>query len=96
MAIAGLVITLVPNAPDGVMENFLKQENIIGGELTSDLNKFVAALEISADRVEKKIEKLQELENILSIDIAYINYEDDIAKNGEVPCPPDIMNRIRS
>ncbi len=88
MAIAGLVITTISDA--NVNEALSNQESIVDVEISHDPDKVVAVLEISSDRLQKEIEIIQKIEGILAVDIAYINYEDDIAKEGGIACPVHI------
>ncbi len=88
MAIAGLVITI--EAGSDIKNTISNQENIVDVEASHDPNKFVAVLEVRSDRLLKEIESLQELDEVLAVDIAYINYEDDIEKEGGIICPEHI------
>ncbi len=88
MAIAGLVIT-VEEGTD-INQVLSQQENIVDVELSHDTTKVVAVLEVSSDRLQKEIEEVQKCDGIIAVDIAYINYEDDIEKEGGISCPVHI------
>ncbi len=88
MAIAGLVIT--SNAEVNISEAMNNQESIVQVEASHDPNKIVAVLDVSADRLQKEIENIQKIEGIIAVDVAYINYEDDIEREGSIPCPVHI------
>ncbi len=90
MAITGLVITTAPNTAENIAKTITPQEFFTEVQASHDPDRLVAVLEVSADKVQDEIKKLQDMENILAVDIAYINYEDDIEKEGDIPCPVHI------
>ncbi len=90
MAIAGLVVTVDPSISEEMATQLSAQVHLVDVQISHDPSKLVVVLEISADKVKDEIQALQEIENILAVDIAYINYEDDIEEKGEVPCPVHI------
>ncbi len=90
MAIAGLVITVAPNTSESIATQISSQASLVEVQISHAPDRLVAVLEASSDQVQDKIKKLQEIDNILAVDIAYINYEDDVQKEGGIACPVHI------
>ena len=88
MAIAGLVVMTEPVSTDIVQNLLLEHYGITEVQPTVDRQRLVAVLETSSDTVESSIKGIQNLPHVLSVDIAYINYEDDMERVGHIPCAP--------
>ena len=88
MAIAGLVIMGVADRMDQVRAALQATPGIVDVQATQDSARLAAVLEAGADRVEAVMAALLEHEGVLTVDLAYLSYEDDLAAGGEIPCPP--------
>ena len=88
MAIVGLVFMVSPHCTEKVQQDLLQQEGITDVQPTADSQRLVAVLEVHSDKVESGMKHLQQVPDVLSVDIAYINYEDDLEREGHIPCAP--------
>ncbi len=90
MAITSLVITTLPGTSEIVLEKVSAHQEIAEVQISHDPTRLVAVLEANADKIQDIIKNFKEIDNVLAVDIAYINYEDDIEREGTIPCPEHI------
>ena len=88
MAIVGLVITGLEGQMKALHQRLEGQPGIVEVQDTEDALRLAAVMETASDRVESGIAALLKWEEVLSADVAYISYEDDMAAGREIPCPP--------
>lgn len=87
MAIAGIVVTGLRER----MAEIRKQMEGVPG-LTeihpADGPKWAAVLEAPSEHMETALSGLKDIEGVLTVDLAFLSYEDDLADRGAIPCPP--------
>lgn len=88
MAVAGLVIMTVGDAFAVVRERLAMRPDITDVELMEEECKLVVVLETASDRVEKAMAECLAWEGVLTVDLAFISYEDELAAGKEILCPP--------
>ena len=57
--------------------------------------KLAAVLESPSRRLQEDLEALNGLDHVLQLDVAYVNYEEDLDGRGHMDCPPDGGHRPR-
>lgn len=87
MAIVGLVIMGSPHCMDGIRLLLEAEPGIVDVQPTEDVARLAAVLETGAGTVEAIMTRMLQWENVLSVDLAYVNYEDDL-ESGGIVCPP--------
>ena len=88
MAIAGLVILGVAERMEALRDALAQAPDIVDVQDTGDALRLAAVLEVPADKVESRMSALLEWESVVAVDLAFLNYEDDLAAGGEIPCAP--------
>lgn len=88
MAVAGLVIMTVREAFAAVREQLTAHPQMTDIESMEEQCKVVAVLETDADKVEQSMTQCLGWEGVLSVDLAFISYEDELAAGKGIPCPP--------
>lgn len=87
MAIAGLLVMGESGHMDAVRARLADMQGVVGIEATEDACRMAVVLEKPADQVESAMSHMLALENVLTVDLAYLSYEDDLSENGHIPCP---------
>jgi len=88
MAIAGLVLLTTREARNAVWDALLAAKNITELRPGGDFCRLAAVLEAPARDMEEELLRLREWEGVLTVDIALVSYEDELADGGEIACPP--------
>jgi nitrate reductase NapAB chaperone NapD len=88
MAIAGLVLLTTPEARDAVREASLAASNITDVRPGGDFCRLAAVLEAPSRDMEDEMSRILAWEGVLTVDIALLGYEDELAEGGEIQCPP--------
>lgn len=87
MAIAGIVVT---GLREQMAETRKRLEGVPGlAEIhPMDDAKWAAVLEAPSESMETALSDLKDIEGVLTVDLAFLSYEDDLADRGTIPCPP--------
>ena len=88
MAIAGLVVLTTQEARDAVRAALQAARNITDVRLGGDACRLAAVLEAPSRAMEDELARLRAWEGVLTVDIALLSYEDELADGGEIRCPP--------
>ena len=88
MAIAGLVLMTTPEGYQAVLEALSADAKITEVRRVEDPCKLAAVLEAPSQDMEDEISRLLSWEGVLTVDIALLTYEDELAEGKEIQCPP--------
>ena len=88
MAIAGLVFHIEGANLEKVSGKVKAFPDITEVKTLESGNEIAAVLECSSVDMQQKLKDLGKIRHVIQVDVAYINYEDDIEKDGFVSCPP--------
>jgi len=88
MAVAGLVVLTTQDARNAVRDALQAAKNITDLRPGGDACRFAAVLEAPSQDMEDELARLREMEGVLTVDIALLSYEDELAEGGEILCPP--------
>lgn len=86
MAIAGIVLTLVDAGMDSSLAVLRSWPGVCEVQEAGG-GKLALVLEISSQDIQQTLEDLSSLEMVLQLDVAYVNYEDDLDSQGHMACP---------
>lgn len=94
MAIAAIVAHTFPNSLRGLDKALRARKEIVETRI-SPPDRIAATVEASSANLTKILQKIQEMDDILSLELVYVNYEDDLDADGSMPCPPvsEFLNR---
>lgn len=87
MAIAALVAHSMPGGAQGLLEALRSCPAIVDCQLAGE-GRIAAALEAPSDGLLGALELVEKLPGLVNLELAYVNYEDDIGADGAMPCPP--------
>jgi len=87
MAIAGLVLLTTQEDSQSVLEA-LRADAKITDVSPGEPCKIAAVLEAPSQDMEDEISRLLAWEGVLTVDIALLSYEDEVAEGREIRCPP--------
>lgn len=87
MAIAALVIHANPDDLPGLMPA-LQASGLLTQFQQAAGDRIGAILECPSDRLLRTLEELQAIPGVWNLELAYVNYEDDLNGDGQMPCPP--------
>ena len=88
MAIAGLVLLTTQEACHTVLEALSAEAKITEARPVGESCKLAAVLEAPSQDMEGELSRLLAWEGVLTVDIAFLSYEDEVAEGGEIRCPP--------
>ena len=88
MAIAGLVLLTTQEACHAVLAALRAETQITDISLGGDPCRIAAVLEAPSQDMEDALSRLLAWEGVLTVDIALLSYEDEVAEGGEIRCPP--------
>lgn len=95
MAIAGLLIMLEDGRASDVLQRLRAHTRITEVQETGDAQRLAAVLETASDRVETEMGLLLDWDGVLTVDLAYLSYEDDMEDTGRIACPPHKARKHR-
>lgn len=95
MAIVGLLIMGLEEHMDGIRAQLAQEPGIVDVQATEDVARVAAVLETGSDAVEAAMSRMLAWEGVLSVDLAYVSYEDDLDAGG-IACPPHKPRKMRS
>ncbi len=87
MAIVGLVITAAPEQKETLRMALQAMSGIVDVADTTDSMRLAVVFEAPSQEVNSELKAMQKWECVLAVDVAYMNYEDDIDAGG-IQCPP--------
>jgi len=88
MAIAGLVLLTTPEGHQPVWEALSADAKITDVRPGGEACKLAAVLEAPSENMEDELARLLAWEGVLTVDIALLSYEDEVAEGREIRCPP--------
>jgi hypothetical protein len=88
MAVAGIVVSVLPGHEESVERLLRAHPGIAEVRTTRDPLKPVAVLEVPSRDVEDEMERILSWNGVLTVDIAVISYEDEFAEGKTPECPP--------
>jgi nitrate reductase NapAB chaperone NapD len=88
MAIAGLVLLTTQESCAAVWEALQAATNITELRPGGEPGRFAAVLEAPSRDMEDELLRLRALEGVLTVDIALLSYEDELADGLEIQCAP--------
>ncbi|WP_035068006.1 chaperone NapD [Nitratidesulfovibrio termitidis] len=88
MAIAGILVQTDTDAAEAVWTRLSVDPHIAEAHRAEIPGRMVAVLEADSDRMEQEFKRLAAWDGVLSVDLAYLTYEDELADGGAIKCPP--------
>ena len=88
MAIAGVVLLTTREGCQSVFEALRADAKITEVRQGGEPCKLAAVLEAPSQDMEDELSRLLAWEGVLTVDIALLSYEDEVAAGGEIRCPP--------
>ena len=88
MAIAGLVVLTTQECCHAVLQALRADAKITDVSPGGEPCRLAAVLEAPSQAMEDEISRLLAWEGVLTVDIALLSYEDEVAEGGEIRCPP--------
>lgn len=88
MAVAGLVVLCEQAAVADVKERLSAHPSITEMETVADACKLVAVLEVDSDQVESSMSDILKWGGVLTVDLAFVSYEDELEAGKSIKCPP--------
>ena len=87
MAVAGLIVHGDKGGAEAVRARLSAFPGIVETRDLGDAWRVAAVLESPAADIQKQLEAIQALPEVLHVDVAYANFEDDVDESGHIPCP---------
>ena len=87
MAIAGLVIHASPASLQGLLSALQNLAEVPDCQVVPP-DRIAASLETPSLNILRALKKIGNLPDVLNLELVYINYEDDLERDGEIACPP--------
>ena len=88
MAIAGLVLLTTQEGSHSVLTALRADEKITDVSPGGEPCRIAAVLAAPSRDMEDEISRLLAWKGVLTVDIALLSYEDEVAEGGEIRCPP--------
>ena len=88
MAIAGIVISAPQERLAGLRGLLLDLRGVLEVREVAEAGKLAVVLESPSHSLQRDLEYVNGLPHVLMLDVAFINYEDDLDSQGHMPCPP--------
>lgn len=88
MAIAGLVLNVAEGRLPETREALRAFPGVVDVQGVEDDCKLAAVLESPSQKLQEDLEALREVAHVVGLDVAYINYEEDLDGQGHMACPP--------
>lgn len=86
MAIAAIVIHTSPENLEAAKASLQERPEIVEASIVPPA-KIAAALETPVQTLQSSLEAIQALSWVWNLDLAYVNYEDDLEQSGQIACP---------
>ena len=88
MAIAGLVLLTTQEAYHSVWTALLNERKTTEVRPGGEPCRLAAVFEAPSRDMEDELARMLAWEGVLTVDIAFLSYEDEVAEGGEITCPP--------
>ncbi len=88
MAIAGIVVTGLRERMAEISKQMEGVPGLTEMHPVDDGGKWAAVLEAPSEHMETALSDLKDMEGVLTVDLAFLSYEDDLTDRGAIPCPP--------
>ena len=88
MAIAGIVLSVAEGRLSETREALRAFPGIVDVQELEDDSRLAAVLESPSRRLQADLESLNGLDHVRQLDVAYVNYEEDLDGQGHMACPP--------
>ncbi|MEG2172030.1 MAG: chaperone NapD [Desulfovibrionaceae bacterium] len=95
MAVAGLVLLCEEGKVDAVRALLTAHAGISTVQLGEEACRVVAVLEVDSDLVESNMTALRVWDGVLSVDLAFVSYEDELEAGKSIKCPPHVARHTR-
>lgn len=87
MAIAGIVLNVVEGRLPETREALRVVAGVVDVQGVEDDGKLAVVLESPSQKLQADLEALRAMAHVLQLDVAYINYEEDLDAQGHMACP---------
>lgn len=88
MAIAGIVVSAPQERLAELRILLLGQRGVLEVRETAGAGRLAVVLESPSHTLQRDLEHVNGLPHVLMLDVAFINYEDDLDSQGHMRCPP--------
>lgn len=88
MAIAGIVVSAPQERLAGLRGLLLDLRGVLEVHEVAGAGKLAVVLESPSHTLQRDLEEMNGLPHVLMLDVAFINYEDDLDSQGHMACPP--------
>ena len=88
MAIAGVVVSCLREHLLPLCSELRATRGVLEVQEVPDADKLAVVLESPSRTLQGYLEYVSGLPHVLALDVAFINYEDDLDSAGHMPCPP--------
>lgn len=87
MAIAGIVLQVTQGRLPETREALRALAGVVDVQGVEDDAKLAVVLESPSRTLQADLEALRAIAHVLQLDVAYVNYEEDLDDQGRMPCP---------
>lgn len=87
MAIAGIVLSVAEGRLPQTREALRAFPGVVDVQGVEDDCKLAAVLESPSQKLQADLEALREIAYVAGLDVAYVNYEEDLDGQGHMACP---------
>ncbi|OXS29235.1 MAG: hypothetical protein BCS36_03025 [Desulfovibrio sp. MES5] len=88
MAIAGIVVSSLREHLLPLCSELRATRGVLDVQEVPEADKLAVVLESPSQTLQGYLEYVSGLPYVLALDVAFINYEDDMDSTGHMPCPP--------
>ena len=88
MAIAGIVVSSLREHLKPLCSELRATRGVLEVQEVPGADKLAVVLESPSRTLQGYLEYVNGLPHVLALDVAFINYEDDMDSQGHMPCPP--------
>lgn len=87
MAVAGIVLHASPANLQGLLKALQNEAEVMDCQIVPP-GRIAASVETPSINILRVLKKLGNLPAALDLELVYINYEDDLERDGAIICPP--------
>lgn len=88
MAVVGLVVLCEQEKVEAVAQQLAGYPCVDDVMLADESFKLAAVLETDSDKVESALKELLLWDGVLTVDVAFVSYEDELSAGKNIKCPP--------